>query len=133
MAKTKITITGEEKLFSELDMKFSLSSMEGKIDRALIAGAKVIKRELQRTFSPWSDTGSSISEITISQPMTLNNKRTVMIHWKGPKNRYKIIHINEFGSIHRPNPRGKGAIQNAIQAGRKEYFDVIKNNIARAL
>ena len=133
MAKTKITITGEEKLFAELDRKFSPSSMETKIDRALIAGANVIKRELQRTFSPWSDTGASIREITISQPMTLNSKRTVVIHWKGPRNRYKIIHINEFGSIHRPNPRGKGAIQNAIQAGRKEYFDVIKNNIARAL
>lgn len=133
MAKTKITITGEEKLFTELDRKFSPSSMEFKIDKALIAGAKVIKRELQKTFSPWADTGASVNEITISQPMTLNNKRTVMIHWKGPKNRYKIIHINEFGSIHRPNPRGKGAIQRALQAGEKEYFETIKNSIARSL
>ena len=45
----------------------------------------------------------------------------------------RIIHINEYGSVHRPNPKGKGSIQRAIQSGRNEYFETIKNTIERSL
>lgn len=130
---SNVTFSGEERLFNELDRKLSENALQSTIDRALINGAKVIERELKSNFAPWSDTGASMNEITISQPFNIDGKRSVVIYWKGSKNRYRIIHINEYGSVHRPNPSGKGSIARAIQSGRNEYFETIKNTIARSL
>lgn len=133
MAKLNVKVNGVEEVNRELERRFGGKSMERILDKALLAGATVIKKELERNFESFKDTGASKDEITISKPMTLNGTRTVVIYWSGPKKRYTIIHLNEFGTIKNPSPRGKGAIERALRAGQAEYLRVVKQEIARMI
>lgn len=133
MTSLKATIKGVDETIRALDQRFSPSATLRMVDKALTAGAEVIKKEIEKSFQSFKDTGASIDEITYSKPMTLNGKRTIMIYWSGPKKRYTIIHLNEFGTIKNPNPRGKGALDRAMRAGRAEYFRVLKREIAGAI
>lgn len=133
MINLNIRVEGEEKLMSELDKRFGKMAIQKIEDKALTNGAQVIKKELERNFSLFADTGASRDEITISKPMTLDGKRTIIIYWSGPKKRYTIIHLNEFGTIRNPNPRGKGAIERALRQGLAEYRRTIKREIERAV
>ena len=133
MSKLNVKVNGVEEVNRELERRFGGKSMERILDKSLLAGAAVIKKELERNFESFKDTGASKDEITISKPMTLNGTRTVVIHWSGPKKRYTIIHLNEFGTIKNPSPRGKGAIERALRAGQAEYLRVVKQEIARMI
>lgn len=129
----RVNVKGESKLEDELNKRFSSSALEKIVDKALTAGARVIKRELEKSFESFKDTGASQDEITISKPMTLDGVRTVVIYWSGPHKRYTIIHLNEFGTVKNPNPRGKGAVERAIRAGRAEYLRVVRQEIGGAM
>src|SRR5699024_2643107 len=107
MSDIRVIVKGREKLNAELDKRFSGRSLIRIVDRALDSGAVRIKRELENKFKKFRATGASKAEITTSRPMTLNGVRTVVIHWRGPKTRHTIIHMNEFGTIKHPNPSGK--------------------------
>jgi len=133
MAKLNVRIDGEDALNRELDRRFSKDAIQAMEDRALNNGAKVIKKELEKNFESFADTGASKDEITIGKPMTLNGKRTILIYWSGPKKRHTIIHLNEFGTIKNPNPGGKGAIERALRQGLAEYRRTIRQEIERAM
>lgn len=124
-----VKINGLKKLQSNLEDKVGRKQMEKIVDRALLQGAEVFVKELKRNFQSFRDTGASISEITISEPTTGPNGRQVKIHWKGPDGRYRIIHINEWGTIKNPNPRGKGKIALSLNSGKGEYRKIIKKII----
>lgn len=126
-----VEIEGLRELNEELDRRFGKANMQRVVDRALLTGAKVIKRELESSFLTFKDTGGSIEEITLSDPLTLNGERSVVIYWSGPKNRYSIIHLNEFGTIKNPVPRGKGAIERALRAGQEAYFKAVERELVK--
>ncbi|MBM0064780.1 HK97-gp10 family putative phage morphogenesis protein [Alkalicoccobacillus gibsonii] len=131
MAKSNVRVTGQKELIAELERRYGKVAIQKKIDAALIKGAEVFKKELEREFTSWQDTGASKLEITISKPMDYGGKRTVRIHWRGDKGRYRIIHLNEWGTVKNPNPRGKGAVARAERAGAKAYIKVIAQELGR--
>ena len=128
-----VEVNGIEKVEAELAKKFSKEALDEITDKALIAGARVIKAELRKNFELFKDTGASRDEITISKPMILNGVKSILIYWSGPKNRWHIIHMNEFGTVKNPNPRGKGAIERSIKSGKKEYLRVVAAEIGRSI
>ena len=114
-----VEITGLKRLEAKLEEKFGQARMQEIADEALLKGAEVIKRELQQNFETFRDTGASIDEITISEPKAGPNGRRREIHWVGPKGRYRLIHINEWGTIKNPNPAGKGRLRHRLKARKK--------------
>ncbi|SFP80980.1 hypothetical protein SAMN05421839_1771, partial [Halolactibacillus halophilus] len=53
--------------------------------------------------------------------------------WKGPNGRYRIIHLNEWGTINNPNPAGKGAIARALKNSEKAYRDAVRKALKGGL
>lgn len=137
MSDVRVTVSGVEETNRELERRFGRANMARVIDSALITGANVIKKQLELNLGAFAgtgySTGASRDEITISNPMTLAGVRTVLIYWSGPKKRYTIIHLNEFGTIKNPNPRLKGAIENALRAGQEAYIRAVKEGIQRGI
>jgi len=133
MAESNVWVDGVEEVNAELERRFGGINLTRIVDKALVAGAETVKKQIETNFESFKDTGASKDEITISKPMTLNEERTVVIYWSGPKKRYTIIHLNEFGTIKNPNPRGKGAIERAMRAGRETYFETVKRELGRAM
>ncbi|CAN7411091.1 hypothetical protein LJR015_004018 [Peribacillus frigoritolerans] len=128
-----VKITGEKKMMAEIEKRYGQIKMQQLSDKALKKGAEVFVRELQSQFESFKKSGASIEEMTISEPTWVNGSRTIKIHWKGPKNRYRIIHLNEFGTVKNPNPKGRGAIARAMRNAEKEYRDTIKRVIKEGI
>ncbi|MDN4525324.1 hypothetical protein [Fictibacillus fluitans] len=124
-----VTVKGEKELMAALDKKFGKAKMTLLTDQALHSGAEVFVKELKREFEKFKDTGESIREITISKPVWVGNVRAISVHWKGPKDRYRIIHLNEFGTVKNPNPKGKGAIARAMRNAEAAYREAIKKKL----
>lgn len=126
-----VRVSGGPQLIKELEKRYGKKALQEKVDRALIKGAQVFERVLKQEFERFKQTGASLEEITVSSPMDYGGKRTIRVHWKGPKNRYRIIHLNEFGTVKNPNPKGKGAIARAERSAREAYQQVIKQELGR--
>ena len=121
-----VKITGLPALQEALQARYGQARMQEITDHALLEGGEVIKKELAQNFQSFKDTGASIKEITISEPMVSVAGRRREIHWVGPDDRYRLIHINEWGTIKNPNPAGKGKVAASLEGGKKAYKRVIK-------
>ena len=128
-----VSIKGEKQLAAALESKLGKAHVQRVSDRALLKGAQVFKRELEQQFESFKKTGASKDEITIAEPVTLNGARTVRIHWKGPEGRFRIIHLNEWGTVKNPNPKGKGAVARAMRNAEKAYRETIKKALKDGL
>lgn len=128
-----VKITGVKEMLQALDNRFGDKAVKRISDQALKAGAQVFVRELKQQFQNFKDTGASIDEITISEPMLIGGVRTIKVHWRGPKDRYRIIHLNEWGTVQNPNPKGKGAIARALRNAEKAYRLAVLEAVRRGL
>ena len=121
-----VKITGLPALQAELQARFGQAKMQEVADKAIYKGAEVIVKELEQNFQSFKDTGASIREITISEPMVSAAGRRREIRWRGPDDRYRLIHINEWGTIKNPNPAGKGKVAASLEGGKKAYRLAVK-------
>jgi hypothetical protein len=128
-----VKISGESQLLKQLERRFGDLAARRISDEALKAGANVFVQELRRQLATFRDTGATVEEVTISEPMTEAGVRVVKIHWKGPEGRYRIIHLNEWGTVKNPNPRGKGAIARALKNSEREYRAAVKRAIEEGI
>lgn len=128
-----VNITGMNKLLADVEAKLGASAMNRIGDEALKDAAEVFKAELLRQLETFRDEGGTVEELTLTEPYTLEGVRTITAKWVGPKGRFRIIHLNEFGTVKNPNPKGKGAIARALQNSKKAYRQAIKDRVERGL
>ncbi|SEQ23597.1 phage protein, HK97 gp10 family [Virgibacillus subterraneus] len=128
-----VKVTGLDRLLGNLENELGKKAMQRISDAALNDAAEVFLDELKRQFEPWADTHATIDEMTLSNPYWEGGARTIKVYWKGPNDRYRIIHINEFGTVKNPNPAGKGAIVRAMRNAEKPYHNAIRNAVERGL
>lgn len=130
-----ISVKGDKEIIAYLEKKFGKSATKRITDFALTKGGQKVVQIIKRDMGSFKDTGESVSETSLSKPMTIGGVRTVKIHWRGPKQRYRIIHLNEFGHYDRSgkwvNTAGKGVIERAMREGRETYFRTMKEEIRR--
>lgn len=129
-----VKIYGVDRLIKELERKFDKKRIETIVDNALEKGALVFGMELIRQLRTFKDKGYTLDEIVISPPGKGSiGGRSIKIYWQGKHKRYRIIHLNEWGTIRNPKPRGKGKIAKAIELSRKAYGKAVRDEIRRNL
>ena len=128
--KYSAKMRGQEKVLAELSQRLDKRNKRA-IDRGLMLGAQHIVRKLRQNYAPYKKTGGLMKDITYSQPKTLNGERTVTIHWRGPKNRYAVVHLVEWGTIAAPNPPQKGVVERTLRETKEEYRQIIKRELGR--
>ncbi|CAM3018094.1 MULTISPECIES: hypothetical protein [Staphylococcus] len=130
-----VTLKGYKELQNALERKYGQTAMRRITDVALKKGGQKVVEIIKNNMRVFEDTGESVRETTISKPMTIGGVRVVKIHWQGPKQRYRIIHLNEFGHFDRSgkwvNTKGKGVIERAMREGREVYFRTVKDELKR--
>ena len=128
-----VTVKGDKEIIAYLEKKYGRSATKRITDFALTKGGQKVVQIIKNNMKSFKDTGESVEETTVSKPMTINGVRTVKIHWRGPKQRYRIIHLNEYGHFDRAgkwvNTAGKGVIENAMREGRETYFRTVKEEM----
>lgn len=128
-----VKIKGNQKLLKTLEERLGDRAARQFSDKALKAGARVFTQELGPQLETFRDTGGTVEEVTVSEPSDSSGGRVVKVHWKGPKGRYRIIHINEWGTVKNPNPRGKGVIARTLKNSEREYRAAIKKAIEEGI
>ncbi|ENH96722.1 hypothetical protein J416_09499 [Gracilibacillus halophilus YIM-C55.5] len=128
-----VKVTGMDKMLSNLEKELGQKAVQRISDAALTDAAEIFLDELKRQFESWSDKGYSIEEMTLSKPFWEGGTRTIKVYWKGPHDRYRIIHLNEFGTVKNPNPDGKGSIARAIRNSEKPYHNAIRRAVERGI
>lgn len=134
-----VKVYGVNRLLKELDQKFGRNKIDKITDEALTNGALVFGMELRRQLKTFSDgtgysQGYTLDELTISAPdENGHGRRSVRVFWRGPHNRYRIIHLNEWGTIRNPRPRGKGKIAKAMSLSKRAYGQAIRDTLRRAV
>ncbi|WP_353423658.1 hypothetical protein PYH68_05685 [Staphylococcus xylosus] len=130
-----VSIKGDKEIIAYLEKKFGKSATKRITDFALTKGGQKVVQIMKSNMKSFKDTGESVSETSLSKPMTIGGVRTVKIHWRGPKQRYRIIHLNEYGHYDRSgkwvNTAGKGVIERAMREGRETYFRTVKEEIRK--
>ena len=130
-----VTMKGDKEIIAYLETKYGKSATKRITDFALTKGGQKVVQIIKNNMKSFKDTGESVEETTVSKPMTINGVRTVKIHWRGPKQRYRIIHLNEYGHFDRAgkwvNTAGKGVIENAMREGRETYFRTVKEEMRK--
>lgn len=122
-------IRGTDVVLAELQRRLGPQVMQPIVDAALRAGAEVFVAELKRQLHLPDTKGYTLDEITLTEPYNREGNRTITVHWRGPHGRYRIIHLNEFGTVKNPNPRRKGAIARALQASERAYENALRTTI----
>lgn len=129
-----VQFEGFEEVLQKLDKQKSDRELSKITKQALIKGAEVVKKEVAKEFVKFKDTGASIDEIVISNVTSKQGVKQIKIGWNGPKGRYRIIHLNEFGYNehgHRVKPSGFGAINRAIQNSRQDYLQTVLRELKK--
>ena len=128
-------LKGDKEIIAYLETKYGKSAMKRITDFALTKAGNKVVSIIKGNMKSFEDTGESVEETTLSKPMTIKGVRTVKIHWRGPKQRYRIIHLNEYGHFDRSgkwvNTAGKGVIENAMREGRETYFRTVKEEMRK--
>ncbi|AUJ73403.1 hypothetical protein SE1UMMC_03170 [Staphylococcus epidermidis] len=130
-----ITMKGDKEIIAYLEKNYGKSATKRITDFALTKAGNKVVSIIKGNMKSFEDTGESVEETTLSKPMTIKGVRTVKIHWRGPKQRYRIIHLNEYGHFDRSgkwvNTAGKGVIENAMREGRETYFRTVKEEMRK--
>ncbi|MFQ3843036.1 hypothetical protein AABD41_00105 [Staphylococcus pseudoxylosus] len=90
---------------------------------------------LKQNFEAFKDTGGSIEEVSVTgEPHYIyGDTRMVKVYWFWFVKSLFYYTINEWGSIKKPNPRGKGAIARTMFMTEKPYRQIIKDTLKEEL
>lgn len=133
-----VEIKGIKKLEDELESRFGQKIMRHKSDLALEKASDYMLEQLKDGFESFKDTGASINEMTRTKPFTSarDNRRTVVIEWEGPKDRYRLIHLNEHGYERNGKkhiPKGFGVIEKKLQSSQQKYTSIVREELSKKL
>ncbi len=130
-----IKMTGVNELLDELDRRFGKENMDRISDAALLKGAEVFVKELKASIGTSGKyaKGWTVEDITISGPEYIGGVKVVKVHFNGPHGRYRIIHLNEWGTVKIPNPPRKGAIARAMRNAENAYREAIKQAVLEGI
>lgn len=130
-----IKMTGVDELLNELERRLGKDNMERISDAALLKGAELFVKILNAYIGTGGKyaKGWTVADTSIEGPVYIDGVKTVKIHWNGPNGRYRIIHLNEWGTVKMPNPPRKGAIAKAMLQAEQVYRNAIKQAVLEGI
>src|SRR5699024_3012633 len=125
-----VSVTGTEQLIAKLEEKLGKRNFTMKTDKTLEQIGNLLLKEIVSRIRSAGDRGYAkgytVDEIKLSNVIDENDRRTVKIYQQGPHNMEIIIHLNEWGTPHVPNPPRKGVIAISLKTIEKPYKDEVR-------
>jgi len=124
-------------LLKAIDKELSSSQASLVKNKAINTGSENVAENLRTAFNKFKGTkyskGYTADEVTRQKARKTRKGRTASIGWNGPHERYRLIHLNEFGYNRfgkRYNPRMMGTVQNTVEQSRKQYFETVGEELS---
>ncbi|MCW0953007.1 hypothetical protein OIT44_02835 [Weissella ceti] len=122
MGNSDFRVEGLESIFNNIEKKLGRQAViDISNDFAKKAG-RAGKEIVKNVESGYKDTGATVKETTYKiNPGGIGGVTSVSIGWKGPKQRVKLIHLQEFGytrktngGLRRVRPNGYGKLKGTL-------------------
>lgn len=123
-----VNVKGIKELEKQINNELTSRKASTAINKAVNKGGDTVVEELKREFDKFSNTGASRDEIVRSDARNSNNVRGLKVGWEGPKDRWRLIHLNEFGyskAGKQFRPKGMGTIVRTTENSKGKYFNTV--------
>ncbi|MGY3766943.1 hypothetical protein ACWOAH_10490 [Vagococcus vulneris] len=107
-------------------------------NQAINKGAEIVAEDISQAFNKFVgtkySTGATRNEVTLQKARKINNTRAASIGWSGPKERYRLIHLNEFGYTRKGKkyrPRMVGTIEQTMTSSQGKYLDTVYKELKK--
>ena len=129
-----VEFKGVQETLSALEKKFGEKKTQTLTKTAINAGAGKVEKNLQNDMIVFKDKGYTIDEVVKKQATYKNYKAEAEIGWNGPHQRYRIIHLNEWGYTRKGKqirPRGFGVITKSLKNSEPLYFNTVFEEVRK--
>lgn len=136
-----VAFNGLPEIMRNLEKNLSKANLNKLTDKALEKGAAVVATQISKNLNDnlgdYSQ-GDTVKEIVIGKPVNRKSRRTVLLGWNGPKERYRLVHLNEHGytrdgRFYGPQLGGYKQIEKAIESTKEEYLKVVRKEMTKGL
>ena len=131
-----VEIKGVQETLKNLEKKLGSRKIRAITKEAVDAGAKQVEKRLQKDMLVFKDKGYPIDEVVKTEAIFRNNQANAKIGWNGPHERYRIIHLNEWGYTRNGKqirPRGFGVITKSLKDSEPLYFNTVAEEVKKNL
>ncbi|MDY4307265.1 hypothetical protein SNF32_07620 [Enterococcus mundtii] len=131
-----VEMKGVQETIDALENKFGEKKTKTLIKKAINTGAEKVERKLQTDMLVFKDKGYTIDEVVRKNAAYKNYKAQAEIGWNGPHQRYRLIHLNEWGYTRKGRqirPRGFGVITKSLKQSEPVYFDSVLKEVKKNL
>lgn len=133
---SNVDFEGVQETLKALEEKFGEKKMQSVTRNAINAGTEKVGKKLQSDMAVFKDKGYTVDEIVWKKATIKNFQAQAEIGWNGPHNRYRIIHLNEWGYTRKGRqitPRGFGVIAKSLKNSQSLYTSTIAEEVRRSL
>lgn len=120
-----VEVKGLDTVLKMMEERLGDRKVSQAVNKALNESGEEFKVGLAKAVSCYKDTGATEEEVVRGRASKRGGSHTVKVGWAGPKNRYKLVHLNEFGYTRwgrTYSPRGMGVIRKYLDVAGKQYI-----------
>ncbi|HGF7174123.1 hypothetical protein [Enterococcus hirae] len=131
-----VEIKGVQETIKALEKKLGEKKIKTLTKKAINVAAEKVEMKLQNDMIVFKDKGYTIDEVVRKNATYRNSNAEAEIGWNGPHQRYRLIHLNEWGYTRKGKqikPRGFGAITKSLKKSEPLYFDTISEEVKKSL
>lgn len=131
-----VSIKGVNATLKELEKRLGEKQMQKISRQAINKAGEEIKKDLKQDMKSFRDTGASIDEVVQQNATKKSTGVSGRIGWNGPQNRYKLIHLNEWGYTRfgkQYRPRGFGVIEKSLRGSESKYLETVESELRNNL
>jgi len=104
--------------------------------QAINKAAPKVEQNLKSDMVVFRDTGASIDEVVRTNATKKQTGVSAKIGWNGPKERYRLVHLNEWGYTRygkQYHPRGFGVIEKSLRSSEDGYLREVGSELRKSL
>lgn len=136
MAMNNVDFKGVNETLRAMENRLGDKKVRSIARKAINSGAEKVEKRLQSDMLVFKDTGYTIDEVVRKNATYRNYKAEAEIGWNGPHQRYRLIHLNEWGYTRNGRqikPRGFGVITKSLKNSEPVYFETLASEVKRNL
>lgn len=128
-----VSVKGMDKVLKNIESKLGKKRTTRVVNKALRNTGDEIVEIVKDSVSYYRKTGATVEEVVRSNVKGSSyGIKQVSVGWRGDKDRWRLVHLNEFGYTRYGKyvrPRGMGAVQRAADKSNKIAYQNMRKDL----
>nr|DAU14054.1 MAG TPA: tail component [Caudoviricetes sp.] len=136
MPMNSVEVKGVNETLKAMEKRLGDKKVRSIARKAINTGAEKVEKRLQSDMLVFKDQGYTIDEVVRKNATYKNYNTEAEIGWNGPHQRYRLIHLNEWGYTRNGRqikPRGFGVITKSLKNSEPFYLSTVEMEVKKSL